>query len=298
MKLINILLEEEALNTPIVYIEEKPNSFLFPKGTVYCWLYSDPDAERKIRSREYSAVMFKPTGPMRIGGTDILNSVWNKSHLAKFEGSEFLLGIIKGWYDEEEQKLYIELMTVHPKHRRRGINSHMIRFLRSKLGLSQDQVVFDDPTPQGNKFIAGKKYEEVLKELDLDSYSKLMNKTADYPWIKFLNKGEEDKKYKSYSNINASAKELFKREFYKTYPLGTEIQGDTTYVFKGISFNSNFTNYALAFNSMDGEKTIVILYDKDRGYYVKNDQYKDRPVGDTFNPETKQLLATMLKYNA
>lgn len=139
---------------------------------------------------------------------------------------------------------------------------------------------------------------ELLKELDLDSYSKLMNKTADYPWIKFLNKGEEDKTYKSYSNINTSAKELFKREFYKIYPIGTKIQGDTTYVFKGISFNSNFTNYGLVFNSEAENETISIVYDKEKGYYVKNDYYRDRPIGDTFNLETKQLLATMLKYNA
>jgi hypothetical protein len=154
----NILKEDMQYNKPIYYIEKKENSFVFPKGTIYCWLYSDPDAEQKLNSGEYNAVLFKPTGPMRIGGQDVLNTVWNKTHLKKFEGSENLLGIIRGWLDQEDNILYIDMMTVNPKERRKGINSYMIQFLRNEFNLSQDQVVFDDPTPQGKKFMASKKY--------------------------------------------------------------------------------------------------------------------------------------------
>jgi ribosomal protein S18 acetylase RimI-like enzyme len=68
------------------------------------------------------------------------------------------MGIIQGYYNEDEKKLYIEMMTVNPKLRRQGINSHMIRFLRNKLGLSQDDIIFDKPTEMGKKFMQGKKY--------------------------------------------------------------------------------------------------------------------------------------------
>lgn len=154
---LQLLWEELTLNEPLLFHQTSPNHFIFPKGTIFCWLYSDPDAGQKINNGEYSFIMFPMTGPV-FGGQDLLSKLWTKSHMKKFKGSEFLMGIIQGYYNEDEKKLYIEMMTVNPKLRRQGINSHMIRFLRNKFGLSQDDIIFDKPTEMGKKFMQGKKY--------------------------------------------------------------------------------------------------------------------------------------------
>lgn len=152
------LISENMMQQPIIYVEESDRSFIFEKGTVYAWLYDIPDAQEKLNNREFDAVFFPPSGPMRIGGQNLLTKIWSKDYQKRHKGSEHLIGVIKGWYDEDEKIVYIDMMTVNPKARRQGYNSYMIQKIRERFGLTQDQVKFDDPTDQGNKFIKSKKY--------------------------------------------------------------------------------------------------------------------------------------------
>ena len=152
------LISENVMQQPIIYVEESDRSFIFEKGTVYAWLYDIPDAQEKLNNREFDAVFFPPGGPMRIGGQNLLTKIWSKDYQKRHKGSEHLIGALKGWYDEEKNIVYIDMMTVNPKARRQGYNSYMVQKVRERFGLSQDQVSFDDPTDQGNKFIKAKKY--------------------------------------------------------------------------------------------------------------------------------------------
>jgi hypothetical protein len=130
---------------------------------------------------------------------------------------------------------------------------------------------------------------ENINELELDDYSKLMNKTHDYPWMKYL--GDEAKSDK-YENINKLANILFKREFYNKYPIGLEIRnGNTIYKFRGIGFNTNYTSYGLSFeNEIEG--TLDIIYDKSNGYYIKSSK-----IENNLDEDSKKLVIEMLKYN-
>jgi len=161
---LKVLMENEgqSFEEPLFFINKAERHLFFFKNQFYMWLYSIPDSEEKIDNGEMDPILF----PRAAGtfqrlqrGTPPLLQVWTKSFQNKHRGSELLLGILRGIYDEENNKAVIDMMTVNPKYRRQGINSYMIQKLREKLNLSQDQIVFDDPTPEGEKFISAKKYE-------------------------------------------------------------------------------------------------------------------------------------------
>jgi hypothetical protein len=132
---------------------------ILQEGTVYAWLYDDPDALSKLQSGEYSFITFPRPDGMQIGGQDLLNKIWTKQFQKTKKGIEHLMGIIEGFWDEENKTLQINMMTVNPNMRRQGINTYMIQELRKDFNISQDQIIFDEPTDQGQKFIDSKQYE-------------------------------------------------------------------------------------------------------------------------------------------
>jgi GNAT superfamily N-acetyltransferase len=152
---------EIKFNDTIIYHEEKGNFFV-PKNTVYAWLYDDPNARKKLNDGEYDFVLFPPGGGIGLlaqkGYVPPLLKVWRKSYQDKTKGSDKLIGIVKAWYDEENKKLYIDMMTTKRQWRRKGVNSHIIKELREMFNLDKDQIVFDKPTDEGKKFMASGKY--------------------------------------------------------------------------------------------------------------------------------------------
>ena len=152
------MIMENVMNEPIIYVEKSERAIFLAKNQFYVWLYDDPEAEKKLMGREYDAVFFPPSGPMRVGGYNLLSKIWNKGYLKKSKGAEHLMGIIKGEYLEDENKVVIDMMTVRPNARRRGINSYMIQKIRQEFGVSQNDIIFDDPTEMGKKFADSKKY--------------------------------------------------------------------------------------------------------------------------------------------
>jgi hypothetical protein len=96
---------------------------------------------------------------MQKGFVPPLQLIWTKKYQNKTKGSEHLIGIIQAYYLEKDKKLYIEMMTSHPKMRGQGIMSHMVKELRDEFGLSQDDLIFVDTTKEGKRFEKAKHYD-------------------------------------------------------------------------------------------------------------------------------------------
>jgi hypothetical protein len=150
------------LNEPILYHEVQGNFFI-GKNTIYMWLYDDPNATSKLQSGEYDWVFFQPTSIYQAsekGFVPPLLRQWHKKYQKNMKGSEHLMAILKAWYDEKEKKMYILMMTTHPKFRKKGIMAKMIKDLREEFNLSQDDIIFDKPTDMGKAFMEAKKFDE------------------------------------------------------------------------------------------------------------------------------------------
>ena len=144
---------------PVLIYHEKQGNFIIPKNLVYAWLYDDKDAGEKLEKQEYMYPMF-PYASYSFRGTPPLLQLWTKKYQQKIIGSNRLIGIIKGFYIPEENKLYIEMQTTRKDMRRKGVMSYMIKALRKEFNLEKEDVVFEDLTPMGKKFVKGNNYED------------------------------------------------------------------------------------------------------------------------------------------
>ncbi|NBX27485.1 MAG: hypothetical protein EBR55_04425 [Chitinophagia bacterium] len=151
---------EQNFNPVLIYYEKEGN-FIVPKNLVYAWLYDEKDAGEKLETGEYMYPMFPFARPsFSFRGTPPLLQVWTKKYQEKIIGSNHLIGIIQGFYIPEEKKLYIEMQTTRKDMRRKGVMSYMVKALREEFNLDKDDVVFEDLTPMGEKFVKSGKYED------------------------------------------------------------------------------------------------------------------------------------------
>jgi len=160
-KRVNATKDKTQLEEVVIYHEEKGNIF-YAKGTIYAWLYDVPNAEEKIQSGEFDFVLF-PLGGARFnmsGQTPALLKVWSKPFQKNKKGSEHLIGISQGFFNEEEGILYIEMMTTRKDYRRKGVNSKIVKAMRDYFKLPKDKVVFLDTTKEGKKFEDAKTYNQ------------------------------------------------------------------------------------------------------------------------------------------
>lgn len=141
-----------------------------------------------------------------------------------------------------------------------------------------------------------------ISELDLGTYAKQMNNTADYPHSR-ANDPEVDRytnpkhKGNKEERVNNLSSDRFQQDFKKKYPVG-EVFINTNIgrlPFKDIRFVANHTAYALWFSNIQSESGGLILFSHDQssetGYHIDN---KNVVVTDD---ESKALLMDMLKYN-
>ena len=151
---------KEELNDIIMY-HEKEGNWVYPKNTIYAWLYDEPKVGDKLRSGEYDWVFFPMTSfymALQKGYVPPLTQIWTAKYKKDKKGIEHLLGVVQAYLDEKENKLIILMMSVNPKHRRKGINSHIIKSIRTEFGIEQDKVEFDKPTDMGEKFLKAGKF--------------------------------------------------------------------------------------------------------------------------------------------
>ena len=149
--------------TSMAMYHEKKGNWLSPKGQVYLWLYDVEDSGDKMQSGEFDYVFYPLTSmsmAWQSGYIPPLKRIWTKKFQKDHKGSEHLLGVIKAYLIEKEGKkeLYIDMMSVNPKKKKKGIMSYMIKDLRDSFDLSQDQITFSKLTPEGEKFVAKKTY--------------------------------------------------------------------------------------------------------------------------------------------
>jgi GNAT superfamily N-acetyltransferase len=156
------VVETPAKLNDIVLYHEKKGNWLFAKGNFYAWLYDEDGVGKKIESGEYDFIMFPPMGkgsPFSDKYVPPLLMVWNKPYQKKFKGAEHLIGIVQGFYDEDKNEIFIDMMTTNPKYRRQGINAHLIKSVREALGVPKENVIFDKPTKEGTKFMQSGKFD-------------------------------------------------------------------------------------------------------------------------------------------
>ena len=143
---------------------EKEGNWFVPKNEVYLWLYDDMDAGKKLQSGEYDYVLFPPPPPLRMAFkknfVPPLLQIWTKKYQKEHKGSEKLMAVIRAWYDEKNHKLYLLMMTTRKDLQRKGIISSMIKELRKKFNVEQEDVIFDDPTEQGKSVLESKKFDK------------------------------------------------------------------------------------------------------------------------------------------
>jgi hypothetical protein len=152
----------DSEGTSMVLYHEKKGNWLVPKGQVYLYLYDVEDSGSKL-GKEFDWVFYPLTAPImafQSGYIPPLKKIWTKKFQKDHKGSEHLLGVIKAYLIEEDGKkeLFIDMMSVNPTKKKKGIMSYMIKELRESFNLSQDQVTFSNLTPEGEKFVAKKTY--------------------------------------------------------------------------------------------------------------------------------------------
>ena len=149
--------------TSMAMYHEKQGNWLVPKGQVYLWLYDVENSAEKIESEEFDFVQYPLTSmsmAFQRGHIPPLKIIWTKKFQKEHKGSEHLLGVIKAYLIEKEGKkeLYIDMMSVNPKKKKKGIMSYMIKDLRDTFDLRQDQITFSQLTKEGEKFVGKKTY--------------------------------------------------------------------------------------------------------------------------------------------
>lgn len=155
-------------NTSMVIYHEEKGNFMFPKDLIYLWLYEGENASEKIESQEYDWVLYPSSSISMMGHRGFippLKKIWTKKFQKQNKGSEHLLGVIKAHLLNDGKELYIDMMSVNPTKKKKGVMSYMIKDLRDTFNLTQDQVTFSNLTEEGKKFIEKKTYADggVLK---------------------------------------------------------------------------------------------------------------------------------------
>lgn len=148
---------------PVIIYHEKNGNWLIPKNNIYAWLYDVGDASEKLNSQEFDMVFFGAANismAFQKGFVPPLLRVWSPKYQKETKGSKHLMGIVQAWYDEDKKKLYVMMMTTNPKHRRKGINGHIVKAIREGLELTKDDVIFDKPTDMGKSFMKSGKFED------------------------------------------------------------------------------------------------------------------------------------------
>jgi hypothetical protein len=147
--------------TSMLIYHEKKGNFLVPKNQIYLWLYEGEGVNEKLASGEYDYV-FYPYASMSMawkkGFIPPLKRIWTKKFQKDNKGSDKLLGVIKAFLLKDGKELYIDMMSVNPTKKKKGVMSYMIKDLRDTFNLTQDQVTFSNLTKEGEKFVGKKTY--------------------------------------------------------------------------------------------------------------------------------------------
>jgi hypothetical protein len=130
---LNNLQDNLSLQEPVIYVEKrekKGRPFIDPKGTFHCWVYDIPDAYEKMKSGEIDAVIMPK------------NEKLLDAQLPNYKGFEHLIGMMKGFYDENEQTIRIFAMRFFQKENESDVLNHMVDALQKKFNVANDNIMF------------------------------------------------------------------------------------------------------------------------------------------------------------
>ena len=197
--------------TSMVLYHEKKGNWLVPKGQVYLYLYDVEDSGSKL-GKEFDWVFYPLTSmsmAWQSGYIPPLKRIWTKKFQKDHKGSEHLLGVIKAYLIEEDGKkeLFIDMMSVNPTKKKKGIMSFMIKELRESFNLTQDQVTFSKLTPEGEKFVAKKTYADGG---EITIRHEIKNGKKNY-FLYDVKTGKKSGSYKSQTEANDKLKNLLQK---------------------------------------------------------------------------------------
>lgn len=157
-KLLSEMTYDEAEKYMNIFHEKKGN-FMIPKNFFVAWMYDETNFSDKINSGEYDFLLFPP--PIKYQtfrlGYGVVDSIW-KANFQKLKGAKHLLGMVQGWYDEENKKAVVQYMSVRPSAKRNKINTFLVKGV--KKFFETDEIEFDEPTKEGTAFMEGKTYRD------------------------------------------------------------------------------------------------------------------------------------------
>ena len=285
--------------TSMVMYHEKKGNFFVAKDTVYLWFYNVENSAEKIESGEFDYVLypFSSLGMMgQKGFIPPLKKIWTKKFQKKTKGSEHLLGVIKAFLIEEKGKkeLYIDMMSVNPTKKKKGVMSYMIKDLRDTFDLTQEQITFSDLTDEGKKFLAKKTYDDGGGIGD-EGKLKFEDLVGKYFEIELGSSGTstewESKELLAYLK-KVVTHNLFDSEFYYNWTDSDE-QKQYLDIFTNDTLNEIFKNVTNALNKYFEFKTTAYSTNKKVLVFKYSNDFRDDWIDNWF--KTNKKISVKLK---
>lgn len=156
-KLLRDMTLEEA-DKYIGFYHEKKGNIMFAKNSFVGWFYDIANFGEKINSGEFDFLVFPPVMRYDFNGDGIVDKIWKTQWQKAYKGAKNLLGMVQGWYDEENKNIVIQYMSVRPSAKRNRVNSFMIQAVKKEFDATE--VIFDEPTKEGKIFSEAKTFNE------------------------------------------------------------------------------------------------------------------------------------------
>lgn len=142
-------LQLDAVMSNMVIFYTKDGNFLWPAGKWMTYFMDTEDAAQRMKKGEYDYLMFVPGSmSMRWNGYAMLKDVWKKSRQAK--GTEHIIGIADGHYDQEKQEIYLDNISVRPGWGRNTVGQKIMQAVKSNFN---GKLTHSPTTDQGHKFL-------------------------------------------------------------------------------------------------------------------------------------------------
>ena len=124
--------------------------FSYCDGYTYVWFFNSEENFKKALSKEHD-IFFIPPSPRVIWGKNQIppiRKIWTKGFQKQYKGAENIIGVIEA--HTEENEVIISMMSVHPKYKRMGVNTCMMKEILVRF--PNAVIKYDRPTKDGKAF--------------------------------------------------------------------------------------------------------------------------------------------------
>jgi len=150
-KLKDVDFSELSDNIALIYLEN--GTFFSAPGTFWIYFISDPKWSTDFKEGKSDLLLFPVRHRFNIFSSRPILDIWKKSHTKDVRNADLIIGAIQGVH--ENDKVYIEMMSVRPAYKRNSINKKMLdSLIKDKDSrLYGKDLVWEDPTEDGLNFI-------------------------------------------------------------------------------------------------------------------------------------------------